>query len=253
MKHYCSICLLAKNEHDYIEEWLDWHGGIGVDHFYIYDNNSTIPLSESIPERYRDKCTIVDFSGQHFHTQLSCYKDCLKRFGAETQWLAFIDADEFIRVVDSTPLPKFLQEFEQHTGISIGWINYNAHGLAEQDSRPVRERFTQRTMAYPEWMATGKSIIQTDKVNSMGTHYPSLPCRNLDMVLSDHTKVKDPYMSDFPEDKIVLDHYYTKSYEEWIKKLGRGSCDPFCIRKIDEFFIYNPDLIYLKQNEYKGE
>ena len=246
MKHYCSICLLAKNEHDYMEEWLDWHVGIGVDHFYIYDNNSATQLSESIPLRHRDRCTVVDFSGRHSHTQLQCYADCLKRFGAETQWLAFIDADEFIRVVDGTSLPELLREFESHTGIYIGWINYNANGLVKQDCRPVRERFTQRTYAYPEWMATGKSIVQTNRVTAISSHYPSRPKNNIDMVLSDHTQVKDPYMSDFPEDRIVLDHYYTKSFEEWQKKLGRGSCDPFCIRKMDEFFIYNPDLSYLK-------
>lgn len=245
-KYYCSICLLAKDENDYIEEWLDWHVNLGVDHFYIYDNSSAAPMRESIPLRYRERCTVIDFPDPHAHTQLECYADCLKKFSEESQWIAFTDADEFIRTVNGEPLPEFLKEFEQHTGIYIGWIVYNANGLAEQDSRPVRERFIQRTYAYPERMATGKSIVQTHRVTAISSHFPYRPVKGRDMVLSDHSSVKDPYMSDFPEDRIVIDHYYTKSLEEWKQKLGRGSCDPWCIRKLDEFFRYNPDLEYLK-------
>ena len=241
--HYCSVCLLAKNEHDYIAEWLDWHSNIGVDHFYIYDNNSTTPLRDSIPAKHLDKCTVMDFGGKHRHTQRECYADCFKRFKDETLWMAFIDADEFIRVIDGVSLREFLREFEPHDGIYIGWVNYNANGLVKQDGRPVRERFTQRTYAYPEWMATGKSIVRMDRVTNMSAHCPSQFMRKVDMVLSDHAPMVNPYMSAFPEDRIVIDHYYTKSYEEWVKKLGRGSCDPLCIRKHDEFFVYNPDLV----------
>ena len=45
-----------------------------------------------------------------------------------------------------------------------------------------------------------------------------------------------------PMDKITLDHYITKSYEEWIEKLNRGSCVDDFERKMDEFFYFNADL-----------
>lgn len=246
MRYYCSVCLLAKDEQDYITEWLEWHNAIGVDHFYIYDNNSVVPLRKSIPKHYQSKCTIIDFSGNHRHTQMECYAHCLKHYKNESHWMAFIDADEFIRLIDNVNINSFLQEFEPYTGIYIGWINYNANGLEKQDARPVRERFTQRMTTYPNWMAKGKSIVQMDQVTGMSAHCPLMHPNKPNMVLSDHNPMTNPWMSDFPENRIVIDHYYTKSYEEWVKKLERGSCDPYCIRKFDEFFIHNPDLAYLK-------
>lgn len=43
-------------------------------------------------------------------------------------------------------------------------------------------------------------------------------------------------------DKIVIDHYFTISLEEWQEKAARGSCDPRVKRNYDEFYLYNPDL-----------
>ncbi|MCL2798226.1 MAG: hypothetical protein FWD58_09280, partial [Firmicutes bacterium] len=47
---------------------------------------------------------------------------------------------------------------------------------------------------------------------------------------------------DAPDNRICVDHYYTKSHEEWMEKISRGACDPNYIRRYDEFFQFNPDL-----------
>ena len=55
MKYYTSICLLAKEENDYINEWLDWHlNKLKFDHVYIYDNESDIPIIDSVDKIYHD-------------------------------------------------------------------------------------------------------------------------------------------------------------------------------------------------------
>ena len=35
-----ALVLIVKNESPYISEWLEYHYKIGVDKFYIYDNDS---------------------------------------------------------------------------------------------------------------------------------------------------------------------------------------------------------------------
>ena len=62
------------------------------------------------------------------------------------------------------------------------------------------------------------------------------------MVDSDFNKVDLRQRYDCPLDKIVIDHYYTKSYEEWCEKLSKGSCCPLTTREMEEFYILNPDL-----------
>jgi len=39
MKYRISLCLIFKNEAPFLKEWLDYHLSIGIDHFYLYNNN----------------------------------------------------------------------------------------------------------------------------------------------------------------------------------------------------------------------
>ena len=43
--------------------------------------------------------------------------------------------------------------------------------------------------------------------------------------------------------------YITKSYEEWVEKISRGSVNPGYMRKYQEFFEINPDMEYLNTGE----
>jgi hypothetical protein len=236
-----AICLLIKDENDYINEWLDWHINIGFQHFYIYDNGSKIPIEESVNDRYKSYCTFIDFSGDHKNTQLDCYTNALENYGGRVNWLAFIDTDEFVRTVNGENINDFLLNYEEHDGLYVRWIIYNANGLYEKDPRPQRERFTTISPRHPT-KPCGKSIIKPSKIKWMGTHFPTGIIGRCDMVDSNGVYMRTA-LSDFsPNDKIVIDHYFTRSYEEWLEKARRGSCDPRCDRKYDEFYLFNPDM-----------
>ncbi|MCL2797815.1 MAG: glycosyltransferase family 2 protein [Firmicutes bacterium] len=53
-KYDCSICLIIRDESEYLEEWLRWHIGQGVEHFYIYDHDSKIPRRSNLFDRAND-------------------------------------------------------------------------------------------------------------------------------------------------------------------------------------------------------
>ncbi|HTE05590.1 MAG TPA: glycosyltransferase family 2 protein, partial [Planctomycetota bacterium] len=46
--NYLSACCIAKQEHAYLEEWIDYHLRVGVEHFFIYDDGDPgdQPLAE---------------------------------------------------------------------------------------------------------------------------------------------------------------------------------------------------------------
>jgi cellulose synthase/poly-beta-1,6-N-acetylglucosamine synthase-like glycosyltransferase len=46
--NHLVICAIFKNESRYIYEWLSYHHSIGVDAFYLYNNNSTDDTVEII-------------------------------------------------------------------------------------------------------------------------------------------------------------------------------------------------------------
>ena len=236
-----AVCLLIKDENDYVNEWLSWHIRIGFEHFYIYDNGSKIPISTSVDSAYAPYCTFIDFSGEHVNTQLDCYNDALTKYGDRTKWLAFIDTDEFIRIIEGENINDFLARYEAHDGLYVRWVVYGANGLVKKDSRPQRERFTKVSPCIP-LKPFGKSIIQPSRVRDMGTHFPTGKIGQYDMVDGNEQWMKTACSEFSKGDKIVIDHYFTRSYEEWLEKAARGSCDPRCPRKYDEFYQFNPDM-----------
>lgn len=242
MKRYnVSICLLIKDEGRYLPEWLEWHIGIGVEHFYIYDNGSTISVMEDIPEPYREMVTVIDFPPPRSSTQKEAYFDCLKRFREESEWIAFLDTDEFLRVVDGRSIRELMLEYPIEDAVLIPWVIYNANGQIEDDGRPVRERFTQvATELFPQDEPMHKAIVRTRRVTHMGAHSPIPTLCSLSIVDENHESVK--WIMRLSGEKIVVDHYFTRSYAEWLKKMERGSCDPYYSRKHRLFFQLNPDI-----------
>lgn len=235
-----TACLLTKDENQYLSEWLEWHFGIGIEHVYIYDNGSKIPVSESIPEAYRDAVTVVDFPPPREHTQAEAYADCLKQFGGETEWMAFLDTDEFLRSVDGTDIQTCLAEYSEADAVLAKWLVYNADGQMENDGRPVRERF-HKIVAYPCELPQCKSIVRAGRVAVMGAHGPIATRHSLWVVNENHERVRQGG-GELPAEKIVVDHYFTRSYAEWKEKMARGSCDPRYARENEWFLRMNPEL-----------
>lgn len=234
-----AICLIIKDENDYINEWLEWHINIGFQHFYIYDNGSKILIKNSVNEKYLSYCTFIDFSNETEQIQSKCYAHALKSLKKDVKWLAFIDTDEFIRLVNNDNINDFLKEYEKFDGIYIKWNIYNANGLIKKDNRSQRERFTQISNYMPLG-PIGKSIIQPEKIYNMSYHFPAGWKGQYKMVDSDKKIIETSLTRTMPINKIVVDHYFTRSYEEWMEKIERKSCD--LQRKSEEFFLFNPDM-----------
>ena len=108
-----AICAMFKNEAPWLKEWLLYHHKVlGVDRFYLYNNDSTDEFAEVL-QPFIDKgiVELIDWSSHDpknglmgpcmdapwSAAQLGAYNDCLKHraFGI-ARWVAMIDVDEFI-------------------------------------------------------------------------------------------------------------------------------------------------------------
>jgi hypothetical protein len=251
--YYVSVCAIIRDEDLYLNEWIEWHVNNGVEHFYLYDHCSKIPQENFISSENMKYCTVIRYPVTQGNPQTECYRRFLKEYGCESEWVAIIDADEFIRVVDGTPIPNFLQRYEKHDALYVGWITYNADGQLSNDGRPVRERF-KNTADYKKGLPCGKTIIRPKKVSRMNVHFPApIWYGDQDVVNEDFAYLTDCVGYEPPLNKIVIDHYFTKSWEEWQHKINRGTSDNGGFRKMYEFFHYNPDLIDHAPDEIKIE
>lgn len=66
LKYRISLCLIFKNEAPFLKEWLDYHLTVGIDHFYLYNNNSDDNFKD-ILQPYIEKglVTLVDWPYEH--------------------------------------------------------------------------------------------------------------------------------------------------------------------------------------------
>lgn len=235
--------LLIKDENEYLPEWLAWHVAQGVEHFYIYDDSRESSVLDVLGE-YADMCTVRDATRYQYHLQFEAYIDALRRFGRETEWMAFIDTDEFIRPTGTQSVLELLETMPDNAAaVLCPWVVYNANGHMTKTEGAVRERFTQ-TVPWPFTaynMPNWKSIVRPALVQTMAAHSPIKMSEGTILVDANGDEAEDKY--DLPADKLVVDHYYTKSYEEWVERLSKGSCDPFASRKMEWFETLNPGLL----------
>jgi hypothetical protein len=224
--NYLSAVAIVKDEALYIEEWLEYHLLLGVQKFYIYDNESSDNLTEILQPYIRSG--IVEY--KYFpgsKKQVVAYNDVLQKAQMETYWLAVIDIDEFIVPVKDETIADFLKDFEQYAGVEINWLMYGSSGEKHWRDELVIERFKKHgKIDSPFW---GRGIIKTicnpRAVFKMNIHTPFY-FRFAKKVNPDK-KIRNGHYENVKSvyDKIRINHYFTKSYDENLLKFRRGKAD----------------------------
>ena len=170
------LCAIAKNEHDYIEEWVKYHLALGVNHIFLYDNEDVSTL-DTLPclSPYRSQLTIKHFPG--FAKQFDAYNDCLSL--PETRnyrWGGFIDIDEFVLLKKHANIVDFLTEHCPVGILSLNWVMFSGQANPTIDvdvndiKIPVCKRFTMRNVKVDQHV---KCLFNRDCVAQIhNPHYP---------------------------------------------------------------------------------
>ena len=140
-RYHISLCLMFKDEAPYLREWLEYHLLVGADHFYLYDNNSSDGFEEVI-RPYLEAGLVTLIRWPQEHAQTAGYEDCIRRFQGESDWIGFIDVDEFLVPVEEESLVSFLDRFSHRPSVLIYWRFFGSGGMQERDvHRLVTEDF----------------------------------------------------------------------------------------------------------------
>lgn len=132
---YAAACLVVRDAHDDIGEWVRHHLRLGFWPIYVYDDGSTPPLSQVL----RRRIDAGDVSYAHFpnfthpsgRPQLYAYDRCLEEHGGAHSWLAFFDVDEFLVFRDGPAVqsvPSLLQRYEEHSALAVHWLLFGSSG-----------------------------------------------------------------------------------------------------------------------------
>ncbi|MCB1119892.1 MAG: glycosyltransferase family 92 protein, partial [Chlamydiia bacterium] len=102
--YFATISTVFRDEAPYFKEWIEYHRLIGFDHFIVYDDNSADNYMEVL-QPYIDQglVEVVDWSfyrrevNKSFHeVQRGAYRDSLRKCQKHSEWMAFLDIDEFV-------------------------------------------------------------------------------------------------------------------------------------------------------------
>jgi Domain of unknown function. len=85
-KFYLTIAAIAKNESEYISEWLAFHKLHGVDKVFLYNNDSTDNMQEVLKPYIEDGFVIYnEIPGRY--RQFDAYNDAINRYGHLTKYM----------------------------------------------------------------------------------------------------------------------------------------------------------------------
>lgn len=239
-KHRLSVVCAIKNEADDLLEWLHFHKLAGVDHFYLYDNESTDEtraIIESFP--WPDMITYHYVKGEF--GQIRAFHHAIDSYRNSSEWCAFIDADEFLYPVEGSSIRDVLDGIPSAPAVAVQWLNFGSNGHDAKPDGLCIESFTRRAPDdFPDHYVM-KSIVRPDAIVAYLHPHQSLVLGCY--VQEDGTPV-------FPiggrcsvpkRRKLAINHYYTKSRQQLLKKRERGrplaAGDPERIRAMEFFTL----------------
>jgi hypothetical protein len=224
------VCTLGKEENKYAKEFIQHYENYGVDKIFLYDNNDIDgERFEDIIKDYKEKgfLDIINWRGKKNQIYI-IMNDCYKRNYKKYDWLIFYEMDEFIHLNNYTNVKSFLNEYKFKSCILI-YLNLVCHtdnNLLYYENKSLFERFPETV---PDNRIGGqllevkfilKGHIPNIVIDNMHTCNKNIPNCN---GFGNKNKIRDRFSTEPDNKYYYIDHFYSKSTEEFINKLKRGN------------------------------
>ncbi|KAH8668291.1 hypothetical protein BGZ60DRAFT_376952, partial [Tricladium varicosporioides] len=232
---YVAICLVIKNQHEDLSEWLVHHYyHLGIRNFYIMDDGSSPPL-ESIKNTFGIPISTLTFeyldtSAYKSPPQLDIYTRCISQYGDKHTWMAFLSPNEFLEITEEGEnLAGILLDLEQDDGIGALAVNWQMHTSSGLLKRPDSTRKAFVECIWDDVENGGKfsnnthvkSIVRTEKVLKPKNFYTWVLKDGAITVGEDGDEVTgEEGRLPITREKIALHHYAGKSREEFEAGMG---------------------------------
>ena len=244
-----AIVCIAKNEENYISEWIYYHLKIGFNQIYIYDNSDNNSL-KYLNDIWPSFVVIIPFNNNNnllkqqnlksTYLQNDAYNHYIKThviFNYNHKWVSFIDCDEFICLKKTTSIIDFLHSKHFESGVlTMNWWFFGSNNNINYLKRPILERFTKKKSKPSE---EHKTICVMKDLLPKFTGTGHLPFTKGNYVNSKNEIIKkydgktshptrDIPLGTFTDppcvDEIYVAHIFCKSKEEFQNKINRGNC-----------------------------
>ena len=230
--HTCVINR-SRFENLYLREFIEHYLSIGVEKFYLGDDNpEDVENVSDVLEDYIKKGIVdVEYTLPLNIALYDFYEYTFRSVYNRCKWFILYDNDEFLEFTDKNMNVKSYLDmpiFDKCDSIKIHWMIYDDNNLLLYDKRPLKERFTH---ALPNNFLNvyHKSIVRGK--NYTGTIFNDIPCvhqPNISAVPNQcdalgNIEILGKGIMGSPKYKYgYIKHYVYKTAEEFALKIRRG-------------------------------
>jgi hypothetical protein len=220
-----ALICVARNEDNYIKEWVEYNKKLGFDHIYILQNFWQCDIEDP---------SVIKIDCNYNQPQCRAYEDFMRGYGHNYDWVAIFDCDEFLVLKKHKDIKEFLSDYPDLNGIGINWVLFGNNDLekVEDGEYSVIKRFTKRQASINIHV---KSIIRPSANFTIDIHAP----RQAIIHDTHRNHINSPFNPNGSDEIAQLNHYFCKTQEEFQQKINRGRADGGDMRKMDEFYTTN--------------
>lgn len=219
---YLTACLIFKDAAPYLDEWIRFHRRVGVEHFYLYDNDSEDDYEAVLGGFVKEGIiTLYKWPGVAQHDPV--IQHCLDQHKRLSRWIAFLDDDEFLFPAEQDDLRQVLRKYEHYAGLAVSWLLFGSNGHRTRPRGLVIENYSRRA----NWIDPHvKCVVDPSRVISPAVSAHAFHCIKGQTVVDEE---KQPTTGPFRErpsaNVLCLNHYLIKSYEEMVRRRMRPKVD----------------------------
>lgn len=221
-KYFLSLGIIVKDEEKFLAEYLEWCILQGIDHCYVTENcaeDAPFSKTQEILESYLSDgyVTYDRMAGERL--QLPAYQKMLNQYSYLSEWMTFLDCDEFLLGYECK-VKDWLQQLPADCGsYVVHWDMYGSNGHRFASAEPVIARFTKRERNKDRHV---KSIVRPDVARTgknphcfyLRDGFHAYRGWDLKTPLPQEHAILEPGC----EGPLRIMHFHTKSYEEYKRR-----------------------------------
>ncbi len=243
--HEMAMVSISKNEGPYVKEWIEYHRLVGFTKFYFYDNESedeTASILKPYVEQGLVEYNLIKGKGR----QLDAYNDAIKKHKDECRWMAFLDMDEYLMPTKPfEPIANVVSALIKKAGggavgVGVNWCIYGSSHLEKTPQGLTTENFIYRGTIKHWGNRHIKTVCNPRFVNDfISPHYPIFKAGAYNINDSDGKRLWGWFCLDVKWQALRINHYWSKSKEQYIKKISRGLGDREGAYDMSKFNTYD--------------
>ena len=219
-----TLCAIVKNEAPYLAEWALFHRMIGFDRIVVYENDSDDSTPRVLDRLKRAGIIdeLVSWTNIPVSPQFSAYADATRK--CPTDWIMFLDADEFLNIFSRAPVNDFLAGFAPDVAcVAVNWRIFGSSGHETFAPGLVLERFTRASAPHHAVNRHVKSLFRPRYASAVHMHAPIMATGRSVLASGEPLTMATLGICDRLDWSAArVNHYFGKSLEEYAAKRRRG-------------------------------